>query len=269
MGRIDKKANEEARAAREAELAALEDGEEELDDADFDDDEEFLSRREKRRAEKEAEEEAALAEEEAAATESKPRGKVFWGSIAVLLAIAYLGANFLDVWWASRQSYDETASAAVVLGAAQYNGEPSPALRGRLDTAAELYAADKVDYIVVTGGGREGDATTQAKASYDYLRSTAGIPDERLFLEVEGTSTYEELAASSRFLVREGLTDVILVTDPYHAKRAALVAEEVGLTAEVHPTDSGAPFDRLAQETLAVSAGRVLTFRRLEQVISE
>lgn len=263
MGRIDKEANEAARTKREAELAAAD----ELDDLDDLDDDEIED--EPRRSRKDRAQQPDHPDEPKESVGFKPRSRGFWISMVVLLAVAYLGANFLDVWWASRQSYDDNASAAVVLGAAQYNGEPSPALRGRLDAAAELYEADKVEYIVVTGGGREGDATTQAKASYDYLRSNAGIPDERLFLEVEGTSTYEELAASSRFLAREGLIDVILVTDPYHAKRASLVAEEVGLIVEVHPTEAGAPFDRLAEETLAVSVGRVLTFRRLEQVISD
>ncbi len=246
MGRVDKEANATARSKAELESGV--------------EDEAILAADKKSRK-------RSVDTDDDAGSETKRRGRLFWFSVVAMLACAYLAANFLDVWWASRQSYEAEASAAIVLGAAQYNGEPSPALRGRLDTAAELYAQNKVTYVVVTGGGREGDATTQAKASYDYLRSTAGIPDERLFLEVEGTSTYEELAASSRFLAREGLIDVILVTDPYHAKRAALVAAEVGLIAEVHPTDASAPFDRLAGETLAVSAGRILTFRRLEQVV--
>ncbi len=194
------------------------------------------------------------------------KGRGFWLLTVLVLVVTYVFANFVDVWLASRRSYDGTASAAIVLGAAQYNGEPSPALRGRLDRAAELYLNDAVEFVVVTGGGRPGDATTQAKASYDYLRSVAGLPDERLFLEVDGTSTYEELAASARFLTRDGLTDVIVVSDPYHVRRAELIAEEVGLTAEVKPTDSAAPFARLVRESVAVSLGRAISFRRLERV---
>lgn len=203
----------------------------------------------------------------AAAGRSGPRkGRGFWLLTAFALVVSYFFANFVDVWLASRRSYDGTASAAIVLGAAQYNGEPSPALRGRLDRAAELYLNDAVEFVVVTGGGRPGDATTEAKASYDYLRSVAGLPDERLFLEVDGTSTYDELAASARFLTRDGLTDVIVVSDPYHVRRAELIAEEVGLTAEVKPTDSAAPVGRLVRESIAVSLGRAISFRRLERV---
>ncbi len=180
------------------------------------------------------------------------------------LVVLYLAATFLDVWLASRQQFSGSADAVVVLGAAQYNGTPSPVLQARLDHAAELYFDGLIGVVVVTGGNQEGDVTTEAKAGYDYLRLTAGIPDEALLLEVDGRSTYESLRATARFLERRQVNSVILVTDPYHARRSQLIAQEVGLEAEVSPTTSGASFDRLARETLAVAAGRIIGFRRLD-----
>ena len=120
--------------------------------------------------------------------------------IALGLVVLYFAVTFVDVWLASGRPYDGSASAAVVLGAAQYNGEPSAALKGRLDEAAELYRSDRVGLIVVTGGKQEADVTTEAKTGYDYLRETAGVPDEDLLLEVDGSSTYQSLAATARFL---------------------------------------------------------------------
>jgi uncharacterized SAM-binding protein YcdF (DUF218 family) len=177
----------------------------------------------------------------------------------------YLGFTFLDVWLTARSEFSGQVPAAIVLGAAQYNGEPSPALQGRLDHAADLYFAGTVDIIVVTGGRQDGDVTTEAKAGYDYLRNIAGVPDDRLRLEVDGRSTYESLAATARFLQREGVDRVVIVTDPYHARRAQLAAEEVGLDSSVSPTDAPAPFDRLVDETGAVAIGRIIGFRRLDQ----
>ena len=190
-------------------------------------------------------------------------------ALLLVLAVGYGSITFIQVWWASRADPNAAvdASAAVVLGAAQYNGIPSPVLRGRLDHAAELYLRDQVDIIVVTGGGQLADTTTEAKAAYDYLRSTIGIADERIRLEVDGTSTFEQLAAVARFLESEGITDVVLVTDPYHARRAQLVAREVGLEASVSVTTAGAPFGRLVRETAAVAAGQIISFRRLEQLV--
>ncbi len=191
----------------------------------------------------------------------------FWIRLGLLVVVVYAGANFVDVWIASRSSTDGNASAAIVLGAAQYNGEPSPILRGRLDLAAELYSLGRVQFVVVTGGGRLGDTTTEAKASYDYLRHEAGVPDARIKLEVQGTSTYESLAAASRFLGQSDLTDVILVTDPYHARRSELVAREVGLDADAVVTEAKSPFSRLVREAGAVALGRIVGFRRLERLL--
>ena len=140
--------------------------------------------------------------------------------LAVGFLALYLVFSIGDVAWMSTRRTDASAPAAVVLGAAQYNGEPSAVLRARLDAAAELWADGRVDLVVVTGGGQEADVTTEAKSGYNYLRETHGLSDEELRLEVQGSSTYESLAAASRFLRSDGIDDVILVTDPYHARRS-------------------------------------------------
>jgi len=192
---------------------------------------------------------------------------------AVALVVLWLVFNFLDVWIASRSTYGSVTlaegqmRAAVVLGAAQYNGEPSPVLRARLDEAAELYENDQVTLVVVTGGRQPSDVTTEAKTGYDYLREQSGIPDEHLRLEVQGGSTYESLAATARFLRREDVRRVVLVTDRYHAKRSILIAREVGLDPDVALTDRSAPFGRLVQETGAVAVGRIIGFRHLQQLV--
>jgi len=191
-------------------------------------------------------------------------------AFVVLVGVAYLSLTFVQVWWASRADPSAAfdATAAVVLGAAQYNGTPSPVLQGRLDHAAALYLNDSIEIIVVTGGGQEADITTEAKAAYDYLRTNVGISDERLRLEVDGTSTFEQLAATARFLESEGITEVVIVTDSYHARRALLVAEEVGMDAAVSVTPSAAPLRRLVRETGAVAVGQIISFRRLERFTS-
>jgi len=168
---------------------------------------------------------------------------------------------------ASTQRGDVVGDAAIVLGAAQYDGEPSPVLKGRLDRSSELFQSGSVPLIVVTGGSREGDVSTEANAGYAYLRREAGLADEDLRLEVHGESTYESLAATARFLRTEGAEEVVIVTDPFHAKRASLIAEELGLTVEVALTRDSPSFERLLDETSAVAVGRIIGFRRLQQVV--
>ncbi len=191
------------------------------------------------------------------------------GAVVAVLVLYYL-VTFVDVWLTSRSDYETSTDAtitraAVVLGAAQYNGEPSPVLRARLDQAAALYESGEVDLVVVTGGGQEADVTTEAKSGYDYLRETSGIPDTSLRLEVHGSSTYESLAATARFLRRDDVVEVVLVTDRYHAKRAMLTADEVGLSPQVALTSQPPSFRRLVREAGAVALGRLISFRRLDQ----
>ena len=188
------------------------------------------------------------------------------GLLAVLLVVVYVGVTFVQVIRASRHDGARQADAVVVLGAAQYDGRPSPVLQARLDRALELYEAGLSDRIVLTGGRQDGDRFTEATTGYNYLRER-GVPDEHLLREVGGSSTFESLAASARFLRDRSLTTVVLVTSDYHAYRVAAVAEEVGLDATVSPISSqggrAGELRQIGRETLAVAIGRVIGFERL------
>jgi len=183
----------------------------------------------------------------------------------VVLVVAYVGGTFLQVWQASSRDGARDSEAIVVLGAAQYNGRPSPALRNRLDHALDLYDQGLASMIVVTGGRQEGDRFTEATAGYNYLR-TQGVPDQAIRKEVQGHTTYESLAAVARFLRTEDINDVILVSGPAHTKRLSGIANDVGLDAAISPSDGSVGGRALIRETLAVSAGRIIGYRRLERL---
>lgn len=187
---------------------------------------------------------------------------VLLGVVAV--PVLYLGATFVTVWRAAHHDGARPAEAIVVLGAAQYNGRPSPALKARLDHVVQLWRQDNGASVVVTGGKQPGDRFTEATASANYL-SAQGVPDEKILREVSGRSSFESLAGSASFLKRRGLTRVVLVSDAYHSARIEGIAEEVGLDASVSPTPSttqGFQVRRYAQETLGVAAARIVGFRR-------
>jgi uncharacterized SAM-binding protein YcdF (DUF218 family) len=188
--------------------------------------------------------------------------------VLVLLAL-YVTATFVQVYRASRHDGARPADAVIVLGAAQYDGRPSPVLQDRLDHALELYEAGLTDRIVLTGGRQEGDRFTEATAGYNYLRAE-GVPDEHLLKEVDGHSTWESLAASARFLVERDLTDVVLVTDGFHAYRVEAIAEDLGLDATVSPSGSRLSgtneIRQLVRETAAVALGRVIGYDRLLRI---
>lgn len=194
--------------------------------------------------------------------------KVAWKVAVVVAAVVvlYLGVTFGQVLAASHRDDAQPVNAIVVLGAAQWNGKPSPVLKARLDHAVALYKQGVAHTIVVTGGKQVGDRVGEGFAGFDYLRNE-GVPESALKIEVDGTDTYSELSASAHILDTAGLgRAVILVSDPYHAYRADAIAEEVGLQPHFSPADTPSSFGQLMRETGAVALGRIISYRRLSNL---
>lgn len=198
------------------------------------------------------------------------RHKVVAALTAICIVVfAYVAVTFVQVWHASRQDDARPAQAIIVLGAAQYDGRPSNVLQARLDHAANLYNRKLAPRIVVTGGGQPGDRFTEAAASAKYLEEK-GISATAIELETTSTNSRDELAAAARFLHKQGIDDVLLVSDGFHAYRIDAIADEVGLRAHVSPTPSSpvGGFDELRadlRETVAVAAGRLIGYDRLDR----
>lgn len=180
------------------------------------------------------------------------------------LAAAYLLWTVLTVVFAAGEDNRGTTDAIVVLGAAQYDGTPSPVLQTRLDHALELYEQGVAPEIVLTGSKQEADRFTEAYAGFTYLLGR-GVPEDAMAVVTDGTSTYESLAATARVLEREGSDAVTLVSDGFHNRRLQGIASELGLTAEVSPSSSGLTVDRVARESAVVAVGELIGFRRLQR----
>ncbi len=181
--------------------------------------------------------------------------------VALALPLLYLVGTFVEVWLAAKQDFDGVADAIVVLGAAQYDGKPSPVLQARLDHAFDLWDEGRSPEIVLTGSKRTGDRFTEAYAGFQYLRGR-GVPESDMVIVDDGTSTWESLAASERVLRNEGAKHVVLVSDRYHSARLLGVADDVGLEAEVSPTDGQPTFRQLLRESAIVAVGRIIGYRR-------
>ncbi|MEA2686563.1 MAG: hypothetical protein QOE93_1758 [Actinomycetota bacterium] len=188
----------------------------------------------------------------------------------VLAGVLYLAVTFAQVYLASRRDGAQPAQAIVVFGTAQYDGEPSPVLAARLDHAIELWEQRLAPVVVVTGGNQPGDRFTEATASANYLIAH-GVPDEDVLREVSGTSSWQSLAAVSEFLSERDITEVLLVSDPFHSLRISAMANELGLEAHASPTRTSpiaglSEVRYMARETVAVALGRIIGFRRQASV---
>ena len=106
------------------------------------------------------------------------------------------------------------------------------------------------------------DRFTEAFAGYRYLKEH-GVPEAKLRIVDDGSSTWDSLAAAERVLKREGVTRATLVSDSYHSKRLKGIASELGIDALVSPTDGSPTIPELARETALVSVGQIIGYGRL------
>ena len=179
----------------------------------------------------------------------------------ILLFLSYLLLVFFQVWLNSARDQARPADAIVVLGAAQWDGVPSPVLEARLEKALKLYEEGLSPIIVTTGSKQTGDRFTEAYAGLTYLLERS-VPESSILVVVDGNNTFESLSATANVLTDRGIGNkVILVSDPYHALRAKEIAREVGLQAWFSPTDLSSSFSQLIRETAGTSVGRVIGFR--------
>ena len=158
--------------------------------------------------------------------------------IAAVLAVG-LAAGWLFVLAAiylyGRRDDARKADVVVVLGAAQYDGRPSPVLRARLDHAIRLYHAGIAPRMITTGGVGPGDTVSEAMVGRRYA-IRHGVPADVILTERSGLGTTESLAEVVR-LMRDGrMESAVLVSDPFHMLRLRLLAARFGIQAHSSPT---------------------------------
>lgn len=133
-----------------------------------------------------------------------------------------------------RRDTKRPAHAIVVLGAAQYDGRPSPVLRARVDHAVQLWRQGLAPVLVMTGGRGEGDTTTEAAVERRYAISK-GVPARAILTEARSRSTSETLRNVATMMTKDR-REVILVSDPFHMFRLAILARRYGLEPRTSPT---------------------------------
>jgi uncharacterized SAM-binding protein YcdF (DUF218 family) len=159
-------------------------------------------------------------------------------AIVVLLVVALLGATAIAVWRAAHTddaSEVDRADIILVLGAAEYGGHPSPVFEGRLDHAVLLYQQGRSSRVMVLGGNRPGDRTTEAAAGRDYLVSQ-GVPADAALAEPVGNTTLESLRAAATYMSNHGLRTAFLVSDPWHNLRIERMASDLGIDGHASAT---------------------------------
>ena len=157
---------------------------------------------------------------------------------AFLLVVAAVAWSGVVVWRAAHQddaSELDRADAIVVLGAAQYDGDPSPVFRERLDHAVLLWEQQRAPVVVTLGANLPGDRTTEAEAGREYLL-VQGVPAGSVVALPVGRTTLQSLRAAARYLRDRGLASAFLVSDPWHNARIERMAGDLGFDGHASAT---------------------------------
>jgi uncharacterized SAM-binding protein YcdF (DUF218 family) len=162
--------------------------------------------------------------------------------IGIVVVIAVAGYAAYRIWDQAGRDERRAADAIVVLGAAQYDGRPSPLFAARLDHAIELYHEGLAPRLIVTGGKREGDRTTEAASARAYA-VRHDVPEDAILVEDTSRTTLQSIRAVDALMRDAGLETAVFVSDPTHMLRVLRMAADVGIDAYGSPTRTS-PLER-------------------------
>jgi uncharacterized SAM-binding protein YcdF (DUF218 family) len=146
------------------------------------------------------------------------------------------------IWEQAGRDERRPADVIVVMGAAQYDGRPSPLFAARLDHAIDLFHEGVAPRLIVTGGKREGDRTTEAASAREYA-VRHDVPEDAILAEDTSRTTLQSIRGVAGLMAENGLRTAVFVSDPTHMLRVLRMAADVGLEAYGSPTRTS-PLER-------------------------
>jgi len=151
--------------------------------------------------------------------------------VSLILLVITILPRFITFWYARKRVHTvETAPAqkvAIVFGAGLWqDGSPTPVLKDRVSTAADLFFAGKVEKLLMSGDNRFADYN-EPGAMKDYAMQL-GVPAEDIVLDYAGRRTYDTCYRAGYIF---GLQEAILVTQQFHLPRTIYICNKLGVSA--------------------------------------
>ncbi len=132
-----------------------------------------------------------------------------------------------------------SADCAIVLGAAAYNDEPSPVFKERINHAIKLLQEKRVKSIILTGGygGTEGRTAkfSESEVARDYCIENGVLP-EQIYIEKKSQTTKQNISEAKEIMQGESMSSALIVSDPWHLKRACSIADYYDVLAKPSAT---------------------------------
>ena len=159
-------------------------------------------------------------------------------TLIIIVALIAPGYAVSKVWRAANNPIVRSADVIVVLGAAQLDGRPGDALEARLIEAKRIFDLGLAPSIITVGAGAPGDRTTEAASGKAWLRAQ-GVPAKKVTAIEEGRDTLVSTKAYAALMKKRMVSDVIIVTDPFHCQRAMTMANDQGVVSTCSPVQTG------------------------------
>lgn len=191
--------------------------------------------------------------------------KLIRRAVSSLISLVLLAGLLLVgyVYYTAHQDQRTKTEAIVVLGASQFDGEPSPVFANRLDHALELTLQDVAPVIITVGGKQPGDRFTEASAGRNYLIDSGLLPEQVLAIPTGG-DTLESMTAVAVLLKKKGWNHITVVSDSAHLARIKIIAGNLDIVSESSPTEIG-PGSEITPEYVVREVGGILHFLVLDR----
>jgi uncharacterized SAM-binding protein YcdF (DUF218 family) len=156
-------------------------------------------------------------------------------SVLVLTALLVTGLSlYRDIRSQAARNEAAPAAAIVVFGAAQYDGQPSPVFKARLDHAFDLEEEGLAPLVITTGAGGGDPRFTEAGVGRDYLIQQ-GMAAEKILSDAASQNTYQSVQAVARLLAARNAHACIAVSDGFHLYRIKLMLAKRGIRTYASP----------------------------------
>lgn len=154
--------------------------------------------------------------------------------LTLLIVFILIGVN---IYRYSLYSPSGKADAAIILGAAVWNGEPSPVFAERIKHAIHLYSNNRVNYLIFTGGVGIRDNLSEAEVGKKYAIDH-GVNPDHIFVDPDSRITYQNLVNAKEIAYSIEASSYLIVSDPLHMKRSMMMAEDLGMNVFPSPTST-------------------------------
>jgi uncharacterized SAM-binding protein YcdF (DUF218 family) len=177
--------------------------------------------------------------------------------LAAVLLLALWGLGDLAfVSIGAETDHAAQADVIIVLGCNVYQSNgPSPCIRARAGHAADLYRQGLAPRVIATGGPTEQGPVESAVLA--RVLTERGVPSGDIIQEEHALNTIQNIRNSQAIMREHGWSTAILVTEPFHINRAALIARDFGLAVYPSPALDTPNWDQPAVRVFNLSRDAV------------